>query len=164
MIDVENVFAILTVAESLSLHPGQSFELRTRVTRVGRGKNNDIVIPDPPVSRDQAEIRHEGDSVLVCDLGSTYGTFVGEQKVSGEGFPIKSGDVIRFGTRTTMKVSIVTSGGAQAMSPGQQRGIQIATTEQEVASEYDATYIETALPDTEFEDLNGDDFRTKGEK
>ncbi len=48
------------------------------VIRIGSAKTGDIVITDPTVSRHHAEIRRGRDGVVLRDLGSTNGTFVGQ--------------------------------------------------------------------------------------
>jgi transcriptional regulator with PAS, ATPase and Fis domain len=47
------------------------------VIRIGSAKTSDIVITDPTVSRQHAEIRRGQDGVILRDLDSTNGTFVG---------------------------------------------------------------------------------------
>jgi len=48
------------------------------VIRIGSAKTCDIVITDPTVSRRHAEIRRGQDGVILRDLGSMNGTFVGQ--------------------------------------------------------------------------------------
>jgi pSer/pThr/pTyr-binding forkhead associated (FHA) protein len=75
---------------------GQSFPIRVPVVNIGRAEYNDIVFQDPSVSSAHAKIqRREGIWVLV-DLGSTNGTFVDDERISGE-VPLAPGAVIRFG-------------------------------------------------------------------
>ncbi len=93
-------FGKLTVAESLSLQPGCTFELIGEAVQVGRDLDNDVIIQDQPISRHHAQIRLERGAYRVFDLGSTYGTFVNDQKAGEDGLPIQDGDTIRFGTRT----------------------------------------------------------------
>ncbi|MDI9581660.1 MAG: DUF3662 and FHA domain-containing protein [Thermobispora sp.] len=59
----------------------RSFELTTPVTLLGRGTDCDLRLVDPGVSRHHAELRIEGDKVVLVDLGSTNGTFVNGQPV-----------------------------------------------------------------------------------
>ena len=56
---------------------GESWLMERDVIRIGSAKTGDIVITDPTVSRHHAEIRRGRDGVLLRDLGSTNGTFVG---------------------------------------------------------------------------------------
>ncbi len=62
---------------------------------VGR-EGCDVTLEDTDVSRRHAEIRHEGDAVVVEDLGSTNGTFVNGERISGAR-PLSEGDEVRFG-------------------------------------------------------------------
>jgi hypothetical protein len=69
---------------------------------VGRNEGNDVVLPDASVSRFHAFLRELPDgSVVVQDVRSANGTFVGGQPVpkQGEGapLPVRSGEAIRFG-------------------------------------------------------------------
>ena len=63
--------------------------------KVGREAGNDLIIPDPTVSRRHARILMEGGTLVLYDEGSTNGTFVNEQRVVRQ--PLKAGDVVRFG-------------------------------------------------------------------
>ena len=57
---------------------GESWLMERDVIRIGSAKTGDIVITDPTVSRRHAEIRRGRDGVVLRDLGSTNGTFVGQ--------------------------------------------------------------------------------------
>lgn len=97
----ETAFGTLHVEESLSLNRGQKFELHGDTVRIGRGADNDVIIPDAPVSRHHAEIRQMADGTRrLFDLGSSYGSFVNEDRCSYDGLPIDNGDNLQFGTRT----------------------------------------------------------------
>lgn len=57
-------------------------ELRSkRILRVGRNEDNDIVLPDPTVSRYHAEISFEDGSYYVKDLDSLNGTYLNGQRI-----------------------------------------------------------------------------------
>jgi hypothetical protein len=58
-----------------------TYELQTPVTLLGRGTDCDLRLVDPGVSRHHAELRVEGDQVVLVDLSSTNGTFVNGQPV-----------------------------------------------------------------------------------
>ena len=55
---------------------GKRFPIGDAPVTFGRGEDNDIVIPDPAVSRVHAELRQEADGFVVADRGSAYGTTV----------------------------------------------------------------------------------------
>jgi DNA-binding NtrC family response regulator len=75
--------------------PGKTYELKAAETRVGKGLDNDIVIPDATVSRSHFVVVHAGDGYLLRDLGSTNGTFLEETQIR-EAF-LKPGARIRAG-------------------------------------------------------------------
>jgi pSer/pThr/pTyr-binding forkhead associated (FHA) protein len=54
-----------------------------------------IVLADPNVSRNHAEIRPQGDGYVVVDLGSTNGTRVNGVKVTQH--ELRDGDEVVFG-------------------------------------------------------------------
>jgi pSer/pThr/pTyr-binding forkhead associated (FHA) protein len=63
--------------------------------RIGREAGNDLIIPDPTVSRRHARIVPEGSMLVLYDEGSTNGTFVNEQRITRQ--PLQPGDIVRFG-------------------------------------------------------------------
>ena len=52
-------------------------------------------LPSDSVSKEHAEIRHDGNTLFVRDLGSRNGTFVNGVRVERE-TPLKNGDVVHF--------------------------------------------------------------------
>lgn len=66
--------------------------------RIGRGKENDLVIPDLGLSRAHAILKLDITGYLrIVDLNSTNGVFVNRQRVVGFGL-LKENDVIHLGT------------------------------------------------------------------
>jgi phosphoserine phosphatase RsbU/P len=63
---------------------------------IGRSSRNDICIGDPFASRLHAELRREGDHVLLVDNGSANGTYLNGQRVNGT-IRLEPGDLIRIG-------------------------------------------------------------------
>lgn len=59
----------------------RSYELTTPVTMLGRGTDCDLRLVDPGVSRHHAELRMEGNDMVLVDLGSTNGTNVNGEPV-----------------------------------------------------------------------------------
>jgi hypothetical protein len=72
------------------------WELRETVTVIGRSRRCDIVLTDPNVSRQHAEIRRQGDGFMVVDLGSTNGIRVNRRDVKQA--VLQHGDRIELGT------------------------------------------------------------------
>ena len=62
---------------------------------IGRSRDCDLVVDDPNISRHHAELRADGDSWRVADLGSTNGVKINRRRVD-EGL-LKSGDRITLG-------------------------------------------------------------------
>ena len=53
----------------------------SRTGMIGRAPDNDFVLSDPLVSAHHARIEWNDDGVLITDLGSTNGTFVGNTRI-----------------------------------------------------------------------------------
>ncbi|HEV2892056.1 MAG TPA: DUF3662 and FHA domain-containing protein [Frankiaceae bacterium] len=83
----------LRVAQGQANRP--QVELTTDVTVVGRGSQAHLRLDDTGVSRQHAEIRREGDDVVLVDLGSTNGTSVNGRHV--ERVRLTPGDRIELG-------------------------------------------------------------------
>ena len=62
---------------------------------VGRSRDCDLVLDDPNVSRRHAELRRQGDTWIVADLGSTNGVKVNGRRV--EHAVLRPGDEITLG-------------------------------------------------------------------
>ncbi len=91
-------------AGSLVLPSGDRFTIEEHVIAVGRHPESNIVLADPNVSRNHAEIRPEGDHFCLVDLGSTNGTRVNGVRV--ERHVLRDGDELTFGnTRLRFEAS-----------------------------------------------------------
>lgn len=66
------------------------------LARVGRASTADVQLADQSVSRLHAELRTEGPSTIVSDMGSANGTFVNGMHVSHP-TALVEGDVVQFG-------------------------------------------------------------------
>ena len=60
---------------------GKSWEVDHDVISIGSKEGSGITLNDSAVSRRHAEVRRDRDGVLLCDSGSTNGTFVGPVRV-----------------------------------------------------------------------------------
>lgn len=74
---------------------GEYSILKEEVT-IGRGEENDIVIPHASVSRSHARLVRRGGGFELMDLGSTNGTFAEERRVGGSAM-VSAGSQLRFG-------------------------------------------------------------------
>ena len=63
--------------------PGKAYALDKGEINIGRDVNNEVVINDAEVSRNHARIIIQGNSCVIEDLGSTNGTFVDGQRLTG---------------------------------------------------------------------------------
>jgi len=103
---------LLTVVE-----PAESSSTHTMVgTRLvlGRPESSEMQrfdkfsIPDPSqeISRNHAELVFERGRLLIRDLESLNGTWVGGQRLAQEPAPLHSGSTFRLGTRTELLVTV----------------------------------------------------------
>jgi hypothetical protein len=91
-------------AGSLVLPTGDRFTLAQHAITVGRRPESNIVLADPNVSRNHAEIRPHGDGFMLVDLGSTNGSKVNGVRVAQH--LLQDGDEIAFGnTRMRFEAS-----------------------------------------------------------
>ena len=91
----------LTLLNCQSPTSSEEFELATSEVIIGREDAADVTIPTPAVSRRHAKLTREGEGYVIEDLGSSNGTFVNTQKVTGPR-PLNSGDQIRLGKAITL--------------------------------------------------------------
>ncbi len=75
---------------------GASHEVKSRRVVIGRSRDCDIQLADSNVSRRHAELRQEGASYWIVDLGSTNGLEVNGQRVKRA--KLRSGDTITLGS------------------------------------------------------------------
>jgi pSer/pThr/pTyr-binding forkhead associated (FHA) protein len=68
---------------------------------IGRGRQADVVLNDPNVSRKHAEIRPRGGSWVVSDLGSTNGSQLNGRRIDGP-------EVLRPGDEIELGASVIT--------------------------------------------------------
>jgi serine phosphatase RsbU (regulator of sigma subunit) len=83
--------------ESLDRQNPRTWALAPGSHRVGRASSNPILITDPSVSREHAEIRVNGEKVHIEDIGSHNGTWVNGTRLTGP-IDLRPGDRIRFGS------------------------------------------------------------------
>ena len=85
--------------------------------RIGRMRENDVVVNNLAVSRFHATLRREGDALILEDLGSENGTQLNGERVSGS-VPVGADDVIQLG-KYELRV-VLESGPQLASAPPKQ--------------------------------------------
>ena len=75
---------------------GKRLPVRVPVVNIGRADYNDIVISEPSVSTTHAKLQRRDDIWVLSDLGSTNGTFVEGEPVTGE-TALTPGTTLKFG-------------------------------------------------------------------
>ncbi len=90
----------LTLLSSQTITP-EEFELIKPEMVIGRDDDVDLTIPSQAVSRRHARLLREAEGYVVEDLGSSNGTYVNGQKLSGRRV-LKTGDQIRLGRAVTL--------------------------------------------------------------
>jgi pSer/pThr/pTyr-binding forkhead associated (FHA) protein len=92
----ENGFEPRLLVERASGHEtGSAYEIPTRGATLGRG-DVEIRLDDPFASAHHARVSREGHVVVIEDLGSTNGTYLNEEQLTGPQ-PLHPGDRIRIG-------------------------------------------------------------------
>lgn len=81
--------------------PNQTFDLNKDNITLGRDITNDIVINDPEVSRQHLRLTRGTNGYNIEDLGSTNGTFIGGQRLSGIR-PLQRNENISLGETVTL--------------------------------------------------------------
>ena len=82
--------------------PGKAFAVDKPDVHIGRDLNNDVVINDAEVSRRHAKLVVQAGSYLLEDLGSTNGTFVDDQGISGPHL-MRPGETILLGENVSLR-------------------------------------------------------------
>ncbi len=98
-------------------NPGTVYALESDQLSIGRDSANEIPVNDAEVSRRHARLTFQGGKYVLEDMGSTNGTFVNGQRLSGPRV-LKSGEVISLGEQIIFVYEAVDSDpGATRVSP-----------------------------------------------
>jgi pSer/pThr/pTyr-binding forkhead associated (FHA) protein len=99
--------------------PGKIFPMEGDVLTIGREAGNAIIINDAEVSRKHTQFVFQGGKYIVTDLGSTNGTFVNGQRLTGQ-HVLQPGEVISLGEQINLLFESVVpvDPNATMMSPG----------------------------------------------
>lgn len=104
---------------------GERFELSEGVSIVGKADDAGIRIADSGVSRRHAQVEVDtAGRVVVEDLGSTNGTFVGDTKI--DRYVLNVGDRIAFGPDAAVRLVLLHKGSARRAPELSARQTQLA--------------------------------------
>lgn len=130
---------------------GRTFDLNVERTTVGRVEDNTFQIADGSVSSHHAEIILRGTDVIVKDLNSTNGTFIGADRITET--VLKPGQILRMG-QVEMRIDdgspvvappppapVKGSGGAPAPAPAAAAAATTVATAPATAKKQDATMV-----------------------
>lgn len=81
------------------LAKGQVFKVGLTGLTVGRGTNNDVVLPDSFASQEHARLFNRDGEVWLEDLGSTNGTWVNGERIMAP-IQLVPGDYVKIGSIT----------------------------------------------------------------
>jgi pSer/pThr/pTyr-binding forkhead associated (FHA) protein len=74
---------------------GRTHQLKAEKTSIGRLEDNTFQIAEPSVSSHHCEVLLRGNEVLVRDLNSTNGTYLGGERITEAA--VKPGQILRVG-------------------------------------------------------------------
>lgn len=73
---------------------------------IGRSDLSSIVLDDSGLSRKNTTFFIDEGEVFVADESSLNGTFLNGEKVTGQPRPLRSGDIVKIGSNTTIRITI----------------------------------------------------------
>ncbi len=97
---------------------GLMVPIPTEGLTMGRLHDNDVVVDDPWVSRNHAEIVPSHDSFMLRDLASSNGTYLTDRLISTSDYGLQDGDHIRLGQSDVQLVFRFSGAATLKMAPG----------------------------------------------
>lgn len=97
--------------------PGEVYALQMSYITIGRDPVSDIVLKDPEISRQHAQLVQTAEGYQIRDMGSTNGTFVNNERLGGEPVTLVPGQEIMLGSGVTVVYEEVPGAADAAESP-----------------------------------------------
>jgi two-component system, cell cycle response regulator len=88
---------LVVIHAPVQSHLGRRYLLVTQQLTIGRGEDNDIVLPSDCVSRRHGRLEQRGEEVFVVDLASTNGTYVNDEANPVQERRLNRGDQLKVG-------------------------------------------------------------------
>ena len=131
-------------------NPGKVYEFNKDEIVLGRDLGNDIVVGDADISRRHAHLVWQGDAYMVEDLGSTNGTYVNGERLTGPKL-LAGGETIMFGSSIEMEFVLMgfDAGATVIAPPPQAAAVEPAVVEPAVVEP--AAVFEPPAPQMTFE-------------
>ncbi|KAF0106052.1 MAG: hypothetical protein FD146_2835 [Anaerolineaceae bacterium] len=104
---------------------GRTFPLEGEEISIGRDTSNKISINDAEISRKHARLLWKGEGYLLEDFGSTNGSFVNGQRLSGS-IPLKVGDLVALGENVVLMVEAEYDPDATRLSARTGKAVKVA--------------------------------------
>jgi two-component system cell cycle response regulator len=101
------------LVETSGFFAGRPHRVGTEGATVGRGSDCTLRCEDDALSRMHARVVRSGTEVVLEDLGSLNGSFVGDRRVSRQ--TLHDGDRVRFGPRFELRFHVVSEAEEQAL-------------------------------------------------
>ncbi len=89
-------------------NPGTVYALDGDLISIGRDSSNEITVNDAEISRRHSRLSFQGGKYVLEDMGSTNGTFVNGQRLTGPRV-LKSGEVVSLGEQIVFVYEAVLS-------------------------------------------------------
>jgi len=80
------------------------YPMRRATMSMGRSDQMDIVVKDPSVSSRHLEFRKDGGSLRLKDLGSSNGTYLGDERITD--VELRDGDMLRVGATVIVTIEV----------------------------------------------------------
>jgi hypothetical protein len=130
---------------------GNLIELSKEVTLIGRDVTNEVILADAEISRRHARLTETRSGYVLEDLGSTNGTYVNEERLSGPRILIP-GDEIALGNHVVLtfeEVSREEAEGEAKPSAAEQPAAELAVEEETPLAAMASDADELTLPKAE---------------